>query len=57
MTDLQCPAGFVFTVPAMPERARALAESLRELRVAVVYAGDLPSLTRTADRPRACGAA
>lgn len=49
MTDLQCPAGFLFTVPAMPERARALAESLRERRVAVVYAGDLPSLTRTAD--------
>jgi 2,3-bisphosphoglycerate-dependent phosphoglycerate mutase len=48
LTDLQCPAGFVFTVPAMPERARALAESLRDRRIAVVYAGDLPSLTRTA---------
>jgi 2,3-bisphosphoglycerate-dependent phosphoglycerate mutase len=48
LTDLQCPAGFVFTVPAMPERARTLAESLRERRVAIVYTGDLPSLTRTA---------
>jgi 2,3-bisphosphoglycerate-dependent phosphoglycerate mutase len=48
LTDLQCPAGFVFTVPATPERARTLAESLRERRVAIVYAGDLPSLTHTA---------
>jgi broad specificity phosphatase PhoE len=46
MSDLQCPATFVFVVPDGKDELRALAASLRDRRCAAVYAGESPKLER-----------
>ncbi len=46
MSDLQCPATMLFAVPGDVDQARALADELRDRRVAVVYTDDLPASGR-----------
>jgi hypothetical protein len=48
VSDLQCPATFLFAVPADEARARSLAGDLRFRRVAAVYTGHGAGAARTA---------
>jgi broad specificity phosphatase PhoE len=44
MSDLQCPATFVFVVPDGDDEMGAVATSLRDRRCCAVYAGESPEL-------------
>jgi 2,3-bisphosphoglycerate-dependent phosphoglycerate mutase len=49
VSDLQCPATLVLAAAGDEEQARALAESLRDRRVAVVYTDDSPATGAAVD--------